>query len=215
MAGICIANAILSTTIGLPSAKAATSHSRYVHFESCLHPLPVTSQPEILTRYPPGVMVKGMCQFFATDPRVVNRAIEGTPHERIGGQRHHCELDVLRQICAFLSYFQLPLKSHKPHHRRIDRHKVELMSIIPRGRARTYNIRKVMRLLLGQDVEAVLLLSRVPLPWGRGESLLAFRASVGSRRVCFLETAPVTELPSKNMVQLFNRPTKHETGLDC
>lgn len=68
-----------------------TSHSRYVHLQSCLRPLSVTSQPEILTWQPPSVTVKKMCQFFATDPPVVNRAIEGARHERIGGQRRHLQ----------------------------------------------------------------------------------------------------------------------------
>lgn len=108
-------------------------------------------------------MVKGLSQFFAAGPPVVRQAtFEDLSKEELGGWEIHgangsvdnvasSELDALGQIRAFLSYlpssiFQLP-PAHMSGDRR-DRREEELISIIPRRRARVYDIRKVIQLIV-------------------------------------------------------------------
>lgn len=128
-------------------------------------------------------MVKGLSQFFAAGPPVVKQAtFEDLSKEELGGWEVHgtngsvdnvatSELDALHQIRTFLSYlppsiFQLPPIT-LTHMDRIDRREEELISIIPRRRTRTYDVRKVVRLLVDQDVEAVSSFFEIGATWGR------------------------------------------------
>lgn len=130
-------------------------------------------------------MVKGLSQFFAAGPPVVKQAtFEDLTKEELGGWEVHgtngsvdnvatSELDALYQIRAFLSYlpssiFQLPpITPTDITMDRIDRREEELISIIPRRRARAYDIRKVVRLLVDQDAEAVSSFFEIGATWGR------------------------------------------------
>lgn len=102
-------------------------------------------------------------QLFAAGPPVVRQAtFEDLSKEALGGWEIHAqngtvdnvatsELDAFRQIRAFLSYlpssiFDLPpvvASTDGP-----DRREGELISIIPRRRARPYDIRRVIHLIL-------------------------------------------------------------------
>ncbi|KAF7975680.1 hypothetical protein HWV62_8783 [Athelia sp. TMB] len=156
MAVVPVASALLGPTVGLASAKAVTSHF--------------------------SVMVKGLSQFFAAGPPVVKQAtFEDLSKEELGGWEVHAtngsvdnvatsELDALHQIRVFLSYlpssiFQLP--PTMPSLDKVDRREEELISIIPRRRARAYDIRKVVRLLVDQDPEGGSSFFEIGATWGR------------------------------------------------
>jgi len=132
-----VASALLGPVVGLASAKAVTSHF-------C-------------------VMVKGLSQLFAAGPPVVKRAtFEELSKEALGGWEIHgrngtvdnvcdSELDAFRQIRRFLSFlpcsiFNLP--PVLPTIDRADRREEELIGIIPRRRARTYDIRRLVNLIV-------------------------------------------------------------------
>ncbi|TFK91647.1 propionyl-CoA carboxylase [Polyporus arcularius HHB13444] len=130
----------LGPVVGLASAKAVVSHF--------------------------SVMVKGVSQLFAAGPPIVRHAtFEELDKEQLGGWEIHgrngtvdnvatSELDAFRQIRTFLSFlpssvFTLPpvRSSTDP----ADRREEELISIIPRRRARAYDIRKLLRLIVDVD----------------------------------------------------------------
>ncbi|KAI0360456.1 propionyl-CoA carboxylase [Trametes cingulata] len=135
-----VVSALLGPVVGLGSAKAVTSHF--------------------------SVMVKGLSQLFAAGPPVVKQATyEDLSKEALGGWEIHgrngtvdnvatSEHDAFRQIRTFLSFlpssvFTIPpvVSSSDP----ADRKEEELISIIPRRRARTYDIRKLIRLIVDMD----------------------------------------------------------------
>ena len=111
-------------------------------------------------------MVKGLSQLFAAGPPVVKQAtFEDLSKEALGGWEIHTtngtvdnvatsELDAFQQIRAFLSFlpssiFHLPpvTSSSDPKNRKEE----ELISIIPRRRARPYDIRKLIKLIVDVD----------------------------------------------------------------
>lgn len=111
-------------------------------------------------------MVKGLSQLFAAGPPVVKQAtFEDLSKEALGGWEIHAtngtvdnvatsELDAFLQVRAFLSFlpssiFQLPpvSSSSDPATRRDE----ALVSIIPRRRARPYDVRKVIKLIVDID----------------------------------------------------------------
>ena len=118
-----------------------------------MHPLAVP----LLTTY---------VQLFAAGPPVVKQAtFEDLSKEQLGGWEIHgrngtvdniatSELDAFRQIRLFLSF--LPSSVHflppsRPSPDPADRREEALISIIPRRRARTYDIRKLVRLIVDID----------------------------------------------------------------
>jgi len=137
MATIPVASALLGPVVGLAAAKAVTSHF--------------------------SVMVRNLSQLFAAGPPVVKQAtFEDLSKEALGGWEIHArngtvdnvcnsELEAFQQIRDFLAFlppnvYNVPPveASRDPH----DRREEELISIIPRRRARMYDIRKLIRLIV-------------------------------------------------------------------
>ncbi|KAI0777207.1 propionyl-CoA carboxylase [Trametes elegans] len=143
MATVPVVSALVGPVVGLGSAKAVTSHF--------------------------SVMVKGLSQLFAAGPPVVKQATyEDLSKEALGGWEIHgrngtvdnvatSELDAFQQIRTFLSYLPSSVYALPPTTSSsdlADRKEEELISIIPRRRARTYDIRKVIRLLVDLGSES-------------------------------------------------------------
>ncbi|KAI0698037.1 propionyl-CoA carboxylase [Cerioporus squamosus] len=167
MTVIPVASALLGPVVGLASAKAVVSHF--------------------------SVMVKGVSQLFAAGPPVVRHAtFEELDKEQLGGWEIHgrngtvdnvatSELDAFRQIRAFLSFlpssvFTLPL-AH-PSSDPAERREEDLISIIPRRRARAYDIRKLVRLIV--DVDSPSYISAEDLPQERQTSFFEIGATWGT-----------------------------------
>ncbi|KAF8639467.1 hypothetical protein AX17_001487 [Amanita inopinata Kibby_2008] len=140
MAVVPIVSALLGPVVGLAAAKAALSHF--------------------------SVMVKGLSQLFAAGPPVVKQAtFENLSKEELGGWEIHAqngtvdnlatsERDAFSQVKQFLSYlppsiFHLP--PIKPTLDNADRREEELVSIIPRRRSRTYDIRRLIYLIVDKE----------------------------------------------------------------
>ncbi|KAF8067701.1 propionyl-CoA carboxylase [Lyophyllum atratum] len=140
MAVVPVVSALLGPVVGLAAAKAVTGHF--------------------------SVMVKGLSQLFAAGPPVVKQAtFEDLSKEALGGWEIHAqngtvdniatsEQEAFEQIARFLSYlpssiFALPpvVSSTDPPMRREE----ELLSIIPRRRARPYDVRRLIRLIVDAD----------------------------------------------------------------
>ncbi|CDO75440.1 hypothetical protein BN946_scf184693.g9 [Trametes cinnabarina] len=143
MTTVPVVSALLGPVVGLGSAKAVTSHF--------------------------SVMVKGLSQLFAAGPPVVKQATyEDLSKEALGGWEIHgrngtidnvamSELDAFQQIKTFLSFlpssiYAMPpvLSSSDP----ADRREEELVSIIPRRRTRTYDIRRLIHLVVDINRQA-------------------------------------------------------------
>lgn len=113
------------------------------------------------------VMVKGVSQLFVAGPPVVERGVgEKVTKEELGGSHIHAhgsgcvdnevesEDEAFAQIRRFLSFlpqnvWQIPprvISEDAP-----DRREEELISIIPRDRRRSYDIRRLLNLILDQD----------------------------------------------------------------
>jgi len=135
-----VASALLGPVVGLAAAKVALSHF--------------------------SIMVKGLSQLFAAGPPIVKQAtFEDLSKEALGGWEIHVtngtvdnlaltELDAFLQIRAFLSYlptsiFELPPSSTSSDP--VSRREEELIRVIPRRRARPYDVRKVVRLIVDTD----------------------------------------------------------------
>lgn len=130
-------------------------------------------------------MVKGLSQLFAAGPPVVKQAtFEDLSKEALGGWEIHAangtvdnvatsEQDAFSQIRAFLSYlpssiFHLPgvTASADPAHRREE----ELLRIIPRRRARPYDIRKLIKFIVdvdGNPYDEISSFFEIGQTWGR------------------------------------------------
>lgn len=143
MAVVPVASALVGPVVGLAAAKAVLGHF--------------------------SVMVKGLSQLFAAGPPVVRQAtFEDLSKEALGGWEIHAtngtvdnvaisEADAYGQIRTFLSYlpssiFSLPpvLPSEAAGDRK-DRKEDELIRIIPRRRARPYDIRKLIQLVVDKE----------------------------------------------------------------
>ncbi len=112
------------------------------------------------------VMVKGVSQLFVAGPPVVERGIgEKVTKEELGGTHIHAhgsgcvdnevesEEEAFMQVRRFLSYlpsnvWQLPPKTESKDSPA--RREEELLSIIPRDRRRSYDIRHLLSLVLDQ-----------------------------------------------------------------
>jgi acetyl-CoA carboxylase carboxyltransferase component len=111
-----------------------------------------------------GVMVKGIAQIFAAGPPVVERALGlQVSKEELGGAQVHVhtsglvdneaedEADAFRQIRAFLSYLPTnvwELPPARPCDDPAERREEALLDIIPRNRARPYDVRRVVGLIM-------------------------------------------------------------------
>ncbi|TBU31409.1 propionyl-CoA carboxylase [Dichomitus squalens] len=132
-----VVSALLGPVVGLGSAKAVTSHF--------------------------SVMVKGVSQLFAAGPPVVKQAtFEELTKEELGGWEIHArngtvdnvaasESEAFHQLRTFLSFLPtsvhvLPPVFSSPDP--TDRREEELIDIIPRRRARAYDIRRLVRLIV-------------------------------------------------------------------
>jgi len=113
------------------------------------------------------VMVKGSSQAFAAGPYVVTPATgEVLNKEELGGSRIHArgsgvvdneaedEMGAFEQIRRFLSYFpqncyQIPPKQDSDDDP--GRREEELISLVPRERRKSYNVRKILKLIFDRD----------------------------------------------------------------
>nr|VWO95961.1 Alpha-aminoadipate reductase [Ganoderma boninense] len=140
MTVIPVVSALLGPVVGLGSAKAVISHF--------------------------SVMVKGISQLFAAGPPIVKQAtFEDLSKEELGGWEIHgrngtvdnvaaSELEAFQQIRTFLSFLPSSVSAMPPVYLSPDppdRREEELISIIPRRRTRTYDIRKLIRLIVDVD----------------------------------------------------------------
>lgn len=116
------------------------------------------------------LMVKGTSQLFVAGPPVVVRGVgENVTKEELGGAHIHAhgsgavdnevasEDEAFAEIRRFLSYlpsnvWQVPPRSGNPEDRDDPlRREEELLSIIPRDRRRSYDIRRLLSLVLDRD----------------------------------------------------------------
>ena len=113
------------------------------------------------------VMVRAVSQLFVAGPPVVERGVgEKVTKEELGGAHIHArgsgavdnevesEDEAFAQIRRFLSYlpsnvWQLPLRSTNQDDSK--RREEELLSLIPRDRRKTYDIRRLLSLVLDHD----------------------------------------------------------------
>ena len=113
------------------------------------------------------VMVRNVSQLFVAGPPVVERGVgEKVTKEELGGSHIHArgsgavdnevesEDEAFAQIRRFLSYlpsnvWQLPPRSQ--YYDDPQRREEELISIIPRDRRRTYDVRRLLSLVLDHD----------------------------------------------------------------
>ena len=113
------------------------------------------------------VMVRGTSQLFVAGPPVVERGVgEKVTKEELGGSHIHArgsgsvdnevetEDEALEQIRRFLSYlpqnvWEIPARNTSEDDPR--RREEALISIVPRDRRRTYNIRELLNLILDRE----------------------------------------------------------------
>lgn len=113
------------------------------------------------------VMIKKTSQVFAAGPPLVEPATgEKLTKEELGGHKVHArgsgvvdneaedEEDALFQVKKFLSYlpsnvYQLPPRINSADD--VDRKEEELLSIIPRSKRKTYDSRKILKLVFDHD----------------------------------------------------------------
>ncbi|MEW6209149.1 MAG: carboxyl transferase domain-containing protein [Acidobacteriota bacterium] len=113
------------------------------------------------------LMVRGTSQLFVAGPPVVERGIgERVPKEQLGGSHIHAresgavdnevenEEEAFMEIRRFLSYLPSNVWQIPPRAATNDdanRREEELISIIPHDRRQTYDIRRLLRLILDRD----------------------------------------------------------------
>ncbi len=113
------------------------------------------------------VMVRGVSQLFVAGPPVVERGVgEKVTKEELGGSGIHArgsgavdnevesEEEAFAQIRRFLSFlpsnvWRSPSRIETSDHP--DRREEELISIIPRDRRRSYDVRRILNLVLDRD----------------------------------------------------------------
>ncbi|KAF8156872.1 propionyl-CoA carboxylase [Crassisporium funariophilum] len=194
-----VASALLGPVVGLAAAKAAISHF--------------------------SVMVKGLSQLFAAGPPVVRQAtFEDLSKEALGGWEIHAtngtvdnvatsELDAFLQIRSFLSYlppsiFHLPpvISSSDP----TDRREEELISLIPRRRARPYDIRRLIHLIvdISEQPSPTSSFFEIGATWGRcivtGFARLAGRPIGVLSSDCMVSGGAIDALGSQKTARFVN-----------
>lgn len=133
--------ACLGPVAGLGAVRAATSHF--------------------------SVMVRGVSQLFVAGPPVVERGVgEKVSKEELGGSRIHThesgavdnevesELEALEAIRRFLSYLPSNVHESPPRTTPVDdpaRREQDLISIVPRDRRKSYDVRRILRMVLDRD----------------------------------------------------------------
>ncbi|MCP4754764.1 MAG: propionyl-CoA carboxylase [Proteobacteria bacterium] len=140
MGHVPVASAALGPVAGFPAARLALSHFT--------------------------VMVREISQVMIGGPALVERALgKSISKEELGGAHIHTksgivdnlaenEYDAFRQIRTFLSYlpqnvWEIPQRA--PCDDPVERRAEELLSIIPRDRKETYNMRQLIRLVADRD----------------------------------------------------------------
>ncbi len=141
MGEVPVVAACLGPVAGLGAVRAATSHF--------------------------SVMVKGLSQLFVAGPPVVERGVgERVTKEELGGSSIHTEIsgavdnevateqDAFAAVRSFLSYLPSNVYEIPPREPSSDdpaRREEELISIIPRDRRRTYNMRRLLKLVFDHE----------------------------------------------------------------
>ena len=113
------------------------------------------------------VMVRGSSQLFVAGPPVVARAFgKDVTKEALGGSHIHArgsgavdnevktEAEAFEQIARFLSYLPTSTWERAPRLDPVDdpeRREEKLLSFVPRDRRKTYDVRKLMPLVLDHD----------------------------------------------------------------
>lgn len=133
---------------------------------ACLGPVAGLGAVRVVTSHF-SVMVRGTSQLFVAGPPVVERGVgEKVSKEELGGSHIHArgsgavdnetgsEDEAFAEIRRFLSY--LPsnvwhLAPRSPNHDDPQRREEELLSIIPRDRRRTYDMRRLISLVLDHE----------------------------------------------------------------
>lgn len=121
-------------------------------------------------------------QFFAAGPPVVKQAtFEDLSKEALGGWEVHAtngsvdnvatsEQDAFNQIRSFLSYLPSSIFTLPPTRTSEDsedRREEELISIIPRRRARAYDVRKLIWLLVDVEGQSASSYFEIGATWGK------------------------------------------------
>lgn len=135
---------------------------------ACLGPVAGLGAVRVVTSHF-SVMVRGSSQLFVAGPPVVERGVgEKVSKEQLGGHEIHArgsgavdnevesEDEAFAQIRRFLSYlpcsvWQAPARVAPTDDPR--RREEELISIIPRDRRRSYDLRRILRLVFDQGPE--------------------------------------------------------------
>ncbi|KAG6918203.1 hypothetical protein DXG01_015992 [Tephrocybe rancida] len=153
MAVVPVASALLGPVVGLAAAKAVLGH-----FNVMVKGL---SQVFVTVKLSP--LSDTLYKLFAAGPPVVKQAtFEDLSKEALGGWEIHAqngtvdniadsEVDAFRQIASFLSYLPSSIFALPPVVESLDpptRREEELFSIIPRQRARPYDVRRLIRLVV-------------------------------------------------------------------
>ncbi|THV07138.1 propionyl-CoA carboxylase [Dendrothele bispora CBS 962.96] len=156
MSVVPVSSALLGPVVGLGAAKAVIGHF--------------------------SVMVKGVSQLFAAEPPVVKQAtFEDLTKEQLGGWEIHArngtvdnvaisELDAFQQIRTFLSFLPPSIFVLPPVHNTNDlatRREEELISIIPRRRGRSYDIRRLIRLIVDNPTDDTPGFFEIGSTWGQ------------------------------------------------
>jgi len=141
MAQVPVVSAALGSLGGVPPVEAASSHW--------------------------SIMTKNTSELFVAGPPLVKQALDmDVTREELGGYRVHIyqsgvidnvaedEKDAFRQIRLFLSYLPQNVWKQPPHIEPEDdpnRRDEELLSIIPRDRKKTYDIRQLIKHIVDKD----------------------------------------------------------------
>ncbi|MCY4657196.1 MAG: hypothetical protein OXC80_10320, partial [Gammaproteobacteria bacterium] len=137
-----VVNMLLGSVVGIGAAKAVLGHF--------------------------SVMVREISQLFVAGPPVVSHAMGyDITKEDLGDWRVHCtngsvdnlaesEQDAIRQVRQFLSYLPSSVFETPPVHKinagdPANRREEELLTIVPRKRTTTFDIRKAIRLMADQE----------------------------------------------------------------
>ena len=133
---------------------------------ACLGPVAGLGAVRVVTSHF-SVMVRGVSQLFIAGPPVVERGVgEKVTKEELGGARIHAhgsgavdnevetEAEVFAQIRQFLSYlpsnvYQVPPRAEPAHDP--SRREEDLLSAIPRERRRSYDVRRILNLVLDRE----------------------------------------------------------------
>ncbi len=133
---------------------------------ACLGPVAGLGAVRVVTSHF-SVMIRGVSQLFIAGPPVVERGVgEKVTKEELGGAQIHArgsgavdnevetEAEVFAQVRRFLSYlpsnvYQVPPRAE--HSDDPGRREEDLLSAIPRERRRSYDVRRILNLVLDRE----------------------------------------------------------------